>query len=206
MSSTALVSLDDYTMMGFCYWRDLATDRLGEDVLAVISTLHLEKPVIAGHSIAGEELSYIGTQHPERVAGLIYLYAGYPYALYDEANGALVIYAKDLREQLGKMTPGLLPDEEKKLVDELHTSLDRVTKEVSYEQEELKEMPPPRTVAGQRMPPIATAIVSGAMKFPTMKVPVLAIFANPKDIGNMMKDNPKARAAFIASNTRSTEQ
>ncbi len=35
------------------------------------------------------------------------------------------------------------------------------------------------------------------MKFTTMKVPVLAIFANPKDLGNMMKDNPKARAAFL---------
>ena len=28
--------------------------RLGEDVLAVIDALHLNKPVIAGHSIAGE--------------------------------------------------------------------------------------------------------------------------------------------------------
>jgi len=183
-----------------------ATDRLGEDVLAVIDALHLEKPVLAGHSIAGEELSYIGTRHPERVAGLIYLDAGYPYALYDEANGALVVDVKDLREQLGKMTPGLLPDEQKKLLDELHTSLDRVTKEVAYEQEELKDMPPPPAGSGQRMPPIGKAIVSGTMKFTTMKVPVLAIFANPKDIGNMMKDNPKARAEFIASNTRSTEQ
>ncbi|HEY2039075.1 MAG TPA: alpha/beta hydrolase [Edaphobacter sp.] len=183
-----------------------ATDRLGEDVFAVLNALHLEKPVLAGHSIAGEELSYIGTRHPERVAGLIYLDAGYPYALYDEANGALVLDVKELREQLGKMTPGLLPDEQKKLLDELHASLDRVTKEVTFEQEELKDMPPPPVGAGQRMPPIGKAIVSGTMKFTTMKVPVLAIFANPKDLGNMMKDNPKARAAFIASNTRSTEQ
>jgi pimeloyl-ACP methyl ester carboxylesterase len=183
-----------------------ATDRLGEDVFAVLNALHLEKPVLAGHSIAGEELSYIGTRHPERVAGLIYLDAGYPYALYDEANGALVLDVKELREQLGKMTPGLLPDEQKKLLDELHASLDRVTKEVTFEQEELKDMPPPPAGAGQRMPPIGKAIVSGTMKFTTMKVPVLAIFANPKDLGNMMKDNPKARAAFIASNTRSTEQ
>jgi len=44
--------------------------RLGEDVLAVIDALHLNKPVIAGHSIAGEELSYIGSHHPEKVAAL----------------------------------------------------------------------------------------------------------------------------------------
>jgi non-heme chloroperoxidase len=59
-----------------------SADRLGEDVLAVIDALHLNKPVIAGHSMAGEELSYIGSGHPEKVTGLIYLEAAYPYALY----------------------------------------------------------------------------------------------------------------------------
>jgi non-heme chloroperoxidase len=183
-----------------------ATDRLGEDVMAVINTLHLENPVVAGHSIAGEELSYIGTRYPERVAGLIYLDAGYPYALYDEANGALVIDAIELREQLRKMTPGLLPEEQKKLLDELHTNLDRITKEVTSEQEQLEDMPSPPTGFGQRMTPIETAIVSGTMKFTSIRVPVMAIFATPKDIGNMMKDNPKARAEFLAFNTRGNEQ
>jgi hypothetical protein len=44
------------------------------------------------------------------------------------------------------------------------------------------------------------------MKFTTVNAPVLAIFADPHDVGNFLKDNPKARAAFIASNNRSTEQ
>ena len=30
-----------------------SSDRLGDDVLAVIDALHLQKPVVAGHSIAG---------------------------------------------------------------------------------------------------------------------------------------------------------
>ena len=59
--------------------------RLGQDVLAVMDTLHIERPVIIGHSIAGEELSWIGTHDPRRVAGLVYLDAGYSYALYDPA-------------------------------------------------------------------------------------------------------------------------
>lgn len=58
-------------------------DRLGDDVLAVIKALRLEKPVIAGHSIAGEELSSIGSRFPQRVAGLIYLDAHYLYAFHD---------------------------------------------------------------------------------------------------------------------------
>src|ERR1022692_1682987 len=36
-------------------------DRLGDDVLAVLDSLKLNKPVLAGHSIAGEELSSVGS-------------------------------------------------------------------------------------------------------------------------------------------------
>ena len=57
-------------------------DRLGDDVLAVIDALKISKPVLAGHSLGGEELSSIGSRYPERVAGLIYLDAGYSYAYY----------------------------------------------------------------------------------------------------------------------------
>ena len=34
-----------------------SADRLGDDVLAVLDALHLDRPVLVGHSIAGEELS-----------------------------------------------------------------------------------------------------------------------------------------------------
>lgn len=60
-----------------------SADRLGDDVLAVANTLYLKRPVLIGHSIAGEELSSIGTRHPEKVAGLVYLDAGYSYALHN---------------------------------------------------------------------------------------------------------------------------
>ncbi len=52
-----------------------AADRLGEDVLAVSDALHLVRPVLVGHSIAGEELGWIGSRQSERVRGLIYLEA-----------------------------------------------------------------------------------------------------------------------------------
>jgi pimeloyl-ACP methyl ester carboxylesterase len=57
-------------------------DRLGDDVLAVIEALAIRKPVLAGHSLGGEELSSIGSRYSEKVAGLIYLDAGYTYAFY----------------------------------------------------------------------------------------------------------------------------
>ena len=56
------------------------SDTFGDDVLAVLDALKLETPVLAGHSIGGQELSSIGTRYPNRVAGLVYLDAGYPYA------------------------------------------------------------------------------------------------------------------------------
>jgi pimeloyl-ACP methyl ester carboxylesterase len=62
-------------------------DRLGDDVLAVIEALKISTPVLAGHSVGGEELSSIGSRYPEKVAGLIYLEAGYSYAFYSPDVG-----------------------------------------------------------------------------------------------------------------------
>lgn len=68
-----------------------AADRLGDDVLAVIAALKLARPVLAGHSIAGEELSSIGSRHPEKVAGLIYLDAVSSYSWYDGLSGSFEV-------------------------------------------------------------------------------------------------------------------
>ncbi|HEY0726414.1 MAG TPA: alpha/beta hydrolase [Pyrinomonadaceae bacterium] len=49
------------------------TDRLADDVLAVIQTLKLKRPIVIGHSIAGLELSSIGSRYADRIGGLLYL-------------------------------------------------------------------------------------------------------------------------------------
>ena len=53
-------------------------DTYGDDVLAVTSALELNKPVLVGHSVGGQELSSVATRYPSRVAGLVYLEAAYP--------------------------------------------------------------------------------------------------------------------------------
>ncbi len=58
-------------------------DRLGDDVIKVLDVLKIVRPVLVGHSIAGEELSSVGTRHPDRIAGLVYLDAFYEYAYSD---------------------------------------------------------------------------------------------------------------------------
>jgi pimeloyl-ACP methyl ester carboxylesterase len=75
-------------------------DRLGDDVLAVIDALKIDRPVLVGHSIAGEELSSIGSRHPGKVAGLVYLEAGYGYAFYDSVHGEFPVDVLELRRKL----------------------------------------------------------------------------------------------------------
>jgi non-heme chloroperoxidase len=56
---------------------------LADDVVAVLDALHLDHPVLIGHSIGGAELSAVANQHPRRVASLVYLDAAYAYAFDD---------------------------------------------------------------------------------------------------------------------------
>lgn len=84
-------------------------DRLGDDVLAVIRALQLDRPVLAGHSLAGEELSSIGSRHPLRVAGLIYLDAAYPYAFPEPVYDA---ERKARRAAARAQSPGPVPPPE----------------------------------------------------------------------------------------------
>lgn len=52
---------------------------LSNDVIPVLDSLHLNRVVLVGHSIAGEELSRIAASDPDRVSKLMYLDAAYGY-------------------------------------------------------------------------------------------------------------------------------
>jgi non-heme chloroperoxidase len=69
--------------------------RLGDDVLTVLDSLKLKRPVLVGHSLAGEELSSVASRHPGRLAGLVYLDAGYPYA-FDNGKGPTMKEFQDI--------------------------------------------------------------------------------------------------------------
>lgn len=51
--------------------------RLADDVLAVLDSLHIAAPVLIGHSLAGCEMTTVATEHPARVSGLVYLDAAF---------------------------------------------------------------------------------------------------------------------------------
>jgi non-heme chloroperoxidase len=176
--------------------------RLGDDVLAVISALHLSRPIVAGHSLAGEELSDIGFHHPDAVAGIIYLDAGYSYALYDQAHGQIMLDALKLHDMLPQIVPGKIPSDVPKSLNEILEQLKLMEKEIV---EYLPLLPPSSSGQGPRPdpPPYLYAIFSGQESFPTIHAPALVIFAVPHDFGPT--DNSASRAQLEARDLRITE-
>lgn len=53
------------------------TATLARDVVRALDAMNVDKAVIVGWSIAGEELSWLGAEYPERVTALIYLDAAF---------------------------------------------------------------------------------------------------------------------------------
>jgi pimeloyl-ACP methyl ester carboxylesterase len=141
-------------------------DRLGEDVLAAIDTLRLARPLLVGHSIAGQELSYIASAHPDRIAGVVYLDAAYRYAF--DVPGA---FERDLPSL--PPPPSNLPGGPGVAVPE-HELRQRFLAGVGWQ-----------AGGGQSIP---RWITEGGRQFSEIPVPVLAIFGSPHDIGAAVPD------------------
>jgi non-heme chloroperoxidase len=180
-----------------------SADRLGDDVLAVLDTLKLDRPVLAGHSLGGEELSSVGSRHPKRVAGLIYLDAGYSYAYYDRSRGDFGIDLTDLQKKLEQLQPGNGPQDPKQLIEELlATTLPGFERDLKERLKDSLETPAAQPAAGQ-LPPIPRAIMTGMQKYTVIPVPVLAIYAVPHATVQPFK-NDAARAAAEAKDEATT--
>jgi non-heme chloroperoxidase len=132
---------------------------LGEDVFVVIETLGLEKPVLVGHSIAGQEMSYLASQHRDQIAALVYLEAAYRYAF-------------DVPGEFEKDFPTLPAPP---------ATLPPITRQLFALPEAERRQ--------ERGSPIAQqAILTGGRQFTDISVATLAIFASPHDIGSATPD------------------
>jgi pimeloyl-ACP methyl ester carboxylesterase len=161
-----------------------SAERLGNDVLAVCDSLHLNKPVLIGHSIAGEELSDIGSRHPEKVAGLVYLDAISGYSFYDPARGDFFIDLVDLEKKLAQLDPRTAAGDLPRIVEELErVSVPRFEKDLSWMDLHFRTTSappaPPHVPGGTREVSPGNAILTSAEKFTTIHAPVLAICAFP---------------------------
>jgi pimeloyl-ACP methyl ester carboxylesterase len=54
---------------------------LVKDIAAFLDGLRLEQVILAGHSLAGQEMTRFASEHPNRVDSLIYLDAAYDYSV-----------------------------------------------------------------------------------------------------------------------------
>lgn len=164
---------------------DNVADRLGEDVLAIINALKLERPVLAGHSIAGAELSWIGNHHPQRVAGLIYLEAGYSYA-FDNGKGTSVMAMQALQAQAPQ--PPAPNKEDLTSFGALVNYYQRInrfrTPEAELRQE--REVNPDGTVGKERDftgSAMFMKLITNPPKYAVIPVSGLFVFANPHSLG-----------------------
>lgn len=64
-------------------------DTLTEDIRGFMDHLHIQKAILAGHSLAGVELTHFAATHPTRVEKLIYLDA------LDDRRGEQAIFAQN---------------------------------------------------------------------------------------------------------------
>jgi pimeloyl-ACP methyl ester carboxylesterase len=158
-----------------------SADRLGDDILAVLDSLKIVRPVLVGHSIAGEEMSSIGSRHPDRAAGLVYLDAGYAYAFYNQARGDLSLDLIALQEELKQLRSG--PFDTRPVIQQLlETSLPRFERDLKETKDYLDAQPPAMLKAYASPSPDSTfrqAIATEEEKYTNIPVPILAIYAEP---------------------------
>lgn len=182
---------------------DHPADRLGDDVVAVIDTLRLHKPILVGHSIAGAELSWVANSHPNRVAALVYLDAAYSYA-FDNGKGTNVMEMQALH------APQPPPPDEADLAS--FSALSKYYERVNgfrFPEAEIREQRASTSGGGvgkQRdFPGVALfmPLMMGTKKFTNIPVPALVIFANPHSQGTWVDENmdPAVRAAAKAYST-----
>jgi non-heme chloroperoxidase len=187
---------------------EYGADRLGDDVLAVLDSLKLKRPVLLGHSIAGEELSSIASRYPNRVAGLVYLEAAYPYA-FDNGKGPTI---KEFQDISGPQPPS--PGEsDLASVSALQQYYLRVLG-FTYPEAELRQQWDSTSdgrLGKQRDFPGYATLMAGMKKFTDIPVPALVVFGIPHGQGNWVDNStdPKvceAAKAYSAVLTALTER
>ena len=176
-------------------------DRLGDDVLAVLDSLKLSRPVLVGHSLGGEELSSLATWHPDRVAGLVYLEAGYPYA-FENGKGPTMKEFQDIRNIAPKAPPISESDPSLASFAALQQACLRALG-FTYPEGELRQQyaaTPEGRVGKERDFPGSATMLEGMKKYTSIPVPALVIFAIPHRLGKWVDEStdPKVREAAKA--------
>ena len=186
-------------------------DRLRDDLLAALDGLGLDRPVLAGHSIAGAEMSAVAHARPGRIAGLVYLDAAYPYAFDDGTGPAMPEFTGV--EGLGHPNPGAADLKSFAALQDWDERVDGFrTPEAELRQTWESDGKAPtgkhRQFPGSRVFP---TILGGANKYARLAVPTLALFALPHVPERWIRESTdatvqKASRAYFAAIDALTEK
>jgi pimeloyl-ACP methyl ester carboxylesterase len=144
--------------------------------------LKLDRPVLVGWSVGGEELSSVGSRFPAKVKALVYLDAGYPYAFYNRAEGEPLQDRAELRRLLNQAARENPPSLElrRKLLASMAQNEDELRKSIINDEKPGNRVPSPPP-GMPPMPPQLIAIMTNGVKYTDIPVPILAIFATQRD-------------------------
>ncbi len=162
--------------------------QLGDDVLAVLDALHLDRPILAGHSLGGHELTALATANPTRAAGLIYMDSTsdptYDWGPYTELR-------KKLPPAMAAGYPRT-PAEDRRSF-QAYREWQQRTMGIAYPEAELRNdfATNPDGSVGQYGTPVSvqSAITAGMRKpdYSGIRVPVLAFYTLPAPLESQMK-------------------
>lgn len=158
--------------------------RLADDIIAVIDALKLERPVLTGHSMAGAEMSSIGTRYPEKVSGLIYLDAAYAYAFHNPEIGppqggvALAVEVAAARRDL-RMLLNASAGEADAIARRLMDATQRLQAHAAFRTQHEKDQGASSSHPFSAQQEISQIIRLNWRKFGAVNVPILALVAVP---------------------------
>ena len=146
---------------------DYSAQRLSADVVAVIEALHLERPVLVGHSIAGEELSYIAAREGARTSGLVYLDAAY-----DRTAAEITSLWNEWPQA------NVEPSQSDRTSRTAYRDFSRRTRGYALPESELEQY----ATFGDPPEAVSKTIIAGALApdYKAVNVPALALFALPQ--------------------------
>lgn len=173
-------------------------DTLAKDVLAVVNALHLDRVILIGHSMAGDEISKFASSYPDRVEKIVYLDAAHDrmnlMALYANMppfpNPTTTDFASlpNFKSFIARVYSVSLPDDELK-----NTRV--FAKDGKYEKEVTPGYVPGMIIQGLQHP-----------NYKGIECPALAIYATPSSVaqlfpfyGTLDAENKKRADSSFAS-------
>jgi len=170
------------------------------DLLAVLDALHIGRVILAGHSIAGNELTLFAGSHPQRVRGLAYLDTTFDYLAsggFEEPEPSFLDEPQPGPADLASMTASIAYA--KRLTKQWWPALEANWRDTL-------EVLPRGAVRPNTPPAVARAMDKAAHNFSPdyrrVRAPALAVTVDPGTLRNLfpwlLQANPATQAAAQA--------